>query len=203
TEELDELQAKIVDADARLEAREAELFVDLRARVAEHAPRLRALAKALAELDVLAALAELAHREGYVRPELDEGLSLEIVEGRHPIVERLAEAGTFVPNDVRLDADGERLMIITGPNMAGKSTTMRQVALAVIMAQMGGFVPAARARIGLCDRVFTRVGASDNLGGGQSTFMVEMRETATILREDTRRSLVILDEIARGTSTNE
>lgn len=201
TEELDELQAKIVDADARLEAREAELFVDLRARVAEHAPRLRALAKALAELDVLAALAELAHREGYVRPELDEGLSLEIVEGRHPIVERLAEAGTFVPNDVRLDADGERLMIITGPNMAGKSTTMRQVALAVIMAQMGGFVPAARARIGLCDRVFTRVGASDNLGGGQSTFMVEMRETATILREATRRSLVILDEIGRGTST--
>src|SRR5690606_39883794 len=119
------------------------------------------------------------------------------------IVERLAEAGTFVPNDVRLDAGRERPMVIPGPNMAGKSTTMRQVALAVIMAQMGGFVPAARARIGLCDRVFTRVGASDNLGGGQSTFMVEMRETATILREATRRSLVILDEIGRGTSTNE
>jgi DNA mismatch repair protein MutS len=136
-----------------------------------------------------------------VRPELDEGLALELVEGRHPIVERLAAAGTFVPNDVRLDAEGERLMIVTGPNMAGKSTTMRQVALAVIMAQMGAFVPATRARIGLCDRVFTRVGASDNLGGGQSTFMVEMREAATILRDASRRSLVILDEIGRGTST--
>lgn len=201
TDELEELQAKIVDADVRLEAREAELFLDLRARVAEHASRLRAVAQALAKLDVFAALAELAHRDGYVRPELDEGLELEIVEGRHPIVERLAAAGTFVPNDIRLDAEGERLMIITGPNMAGKSTTMRQVALAVIMAQMGAFVPAARARIGVCDRVFTRVGASDNLGGGQSTFMVEMRETATILREATRRSLVILDEIGRGTST--
>lgn len=201
TDELDALQAKIVDADARLEAREAELFVDLRARVAEHASRLRALARSLAELDVLAALADVAHRSGYVRPELHEGLALELVEGRHPIVERLAAAGTFVPNDVRLDAEGERLMIVTGPNMAGKSTTMRQVALAVIMAQMGAFVPATRARIGLCDRVFTRVGASDNLGGGQSTFMVEMREAATILREASRRSLVILDEIGRGTST--
>ncbi len=201
TDELEALQAKIVDADARLEAREAELFVDLRARVAEHASRLRALARQLAELDALAALAEVAHRSGYVRPELDEGLALELVEARHPIVERLAAAGTFVPNDVRLDAEGERLMIVTGPNMAGKSTTMRQVALAVIMAQMGGFVPATRARVGLCDRVFTRVGASDNLGGGQSTFMVEMREAATILREATRRSLVILDEIGRGTST--
>src|SRR5690606_19711224 len=126
---------------------------------------------------------------------------LELVEARHPIVERLAAAGTFVPNDVRLDAEGERLMIVTGPNMAGKSTTMRQVALAVIMAQLGSFVPATRARVGLCDRVCTRVGASDNLGGGQSTFMVEMREAATILREASRRSLVILDEIGRGTST--
>src|SRR5690606_36869633 len=128
THELEALQGKIVDADARLEAREAELFVDLRARVAEHASRLRALAQQLAELDALAALAEVAHRSGYVRPELHEGLALELVEARHPIVERLAAAGTFVPNDVRLGAEGERLMIVTGPNLAGKSTTMRQVA---------------------------------------------------------------------------
>ncbi len=201
TDELDTLQAKIVNADERIEAREAELFLDLRARVAAEAPRLRALAASLAELDVYAGLAELAHRYDYVRPELDEGLALDVEECRHPIVERLAAAGTFVPNDVRLDAEGARLMIITGPNMAGKSTTMRQVALAVIMAQMGSFVPARRASIGLVDRVFTRVGASDNLGAGQSTFMVEMRETATILRDATRRSLVILDEIGRGTST--
>ncbi len=201
TDELDALQVKIVNADERIEAREAELFLDLRARVAAQASRLRSLADALAALDVTAALAEVAHRYDYVRPELDERVSLELVESRHPIVERLAEAGTFVPNDVGLDAEGARLMLITGPNMAGKSTTMRQVALAVIMAQMGGFVPARTARIGLVDRVFTRVGASDNLGGGQSTFMVEMRETATILRDASRRSLVILDEIGRGTST--
>jgi DNA mismatch repair protein MutS len=201
TDELDELSSKILNAEERAKAREAELFVDLRARVAGQAARLRALASELAELDVHAALAELAHRHDYVRPELDESRSLELVECRHPIVERLAAAGEFVPNDVALDADGARLMILTGPNMAGKSTTMRQVALAVILAQAGSFVPARRARIGLVDRVFTRVGASDNLGGGQSTFMVEMRETASILAGATRRSLVILDEIGRGTST--
>ncbi|MEC7523940.1 MAG: DNA mismatch repair protein MutS [Myxococcota bacterium] len=201
TDELEELQAKILGADERIKALEAELFADLRQRVAEQAYRLRKLAGALADLDVHAALAELAHLHGYARPVLDESLALELEECRHPIVEHLAEAGTFVPNDVALDAEGRRLMIITGPNMAGKSTTMRQVALAVIMAQMGAFVPAARARIGMVDRVFTRVGASDNLGRGQSTFMVEMRETATILADATRRSLVILDEIGRGTST--
>ncbi len=201
TEELEDLQAKILGADERIKALESDLFADLRVRVAAEARRLRALASSLADLDVHAALAELAHLHGYVRPTLDEGLSLELTECRHPIVEHLAEAGTFVPNDVTLDAEGRRLMIITGPNMAGKSTTMRQVALCVIMAQMGAFVPAAEARIGLVDRVFTRVGASDNLGRGQSTFMVEMRETATILADATRRSLVILDEIGRGTST--
>ena len=201
TEELDELQAKILHADERIKALEAELFLDLRGRVAEHARRLRALAHRLAELDVHAALAELAHLYDYVRPRMDDSLLLELTEGRHPIVERLAEAGTFVPNDVLLDAEGARLMVITGPNMAGKSTTMRQVALAVILAQLGSFVPARAARIGIVDRVFTRVGASDNLGRGQSTFMVEMRETATILRDATRRSLVVLDEIGRGTST--
>jgi DNA mismatch repair protein MutS len=201
TDELDALQAKIVNAEDGIKAREGELFLDLRARVAAQAVRLRSLASALAELDVAAGLAEVAHRYDYVRPELDESLGLELFECRHPIVERLAASGTFVPNDVRLDAESARLMLITGPNMAGKSTTMRQVALAVIMAQMGSFVPARAARIGLVDRVFTRVGASDNLGGGQSTFMVEMRETATILRDASRRSLVILDEIGRGTST--
>ncbi|HEY2735792.1 MAG TPA: DNA mismatch repair protein MutS, partial [Polyangiales bacterium] len=135
------------------------------------------------------------------RPDIDESLELSLEEARHPVVEAMLPRGSFVPNDVRLDADHERMMVITGPNMAGKSTTMRQVALATILAQAGSFVPAARARIGLCDRIFTRVGASDNLVAGQSTFMVEMRETANILRGATRRSLVILDEIGRGTST--
>ncbi|MBX3269995.1 MAG: DNA mismatch repair protein MutS [Sandaracinaceae bacterium] len=200
-EELEALESKILEADERARALELSLFEDLRARVAAEADPLRALGRALADLDVHAALAEVAHRFGYVRPDLDDGVALALEEARHPVVERIAEAGSFVPNDVALDADGARLMIITGPNMAGKSTTMRQVALAVILAQMGAFVPAARARIGVVDRVFTRVGASDDLARGQSTFMVEMRETATILREATRRSLVILDEIGRGTST--
>jgi DNA mismatch repair protein MutS len=201
TDELDEIAAKILSADERACALELELFEDLRRRVGESAPRLRALAAKLAALDVDAAFAEVAHRFGYVRPELDDTMSLELDELRHPIVERLAASGTFVPNDVRLDAEGSRLMIITGPNMAGKSTAMRQVALAVLLAQAGAFVPAKRARIGLVDRIYTRVGASDNLSQGQSTFMVEMREAASILRGATRRSLVLLDEIGRGTST--
>jgi DNA mismatch repair protein MutS len=150
---------------------------------------------------VHAALAEVAHRHGYVRPELDGGTALAFEELRHPVVERLAAAGAFVPNDVHLDAAGARMMIVTGPNMAGKSTVMRQTALAVILAQAGAFVPARRARLGIVDRVYTRVGASDNLASGQSTFMVEMTETAAILRGATRRSLVVLDEIGRGTST--
>ncbi len=201
TDELEELQSKILDADERARALEIELFEELRARTAEQAEPLRALARALADVDVAASLAEVAHRFGYVRPELDDSVALDLREARHPVVEQLAEAGSFVPNDVALDAEGDRLMIITGPNMAGKSTAMRQVALAVILAQAGSFVPAARARLGLVDRVFTRVGASDDLARGQSTFMVEMKETATILREATRRSLVVLDEIGRGTST--
>ncbi|MCA9245436.1 MAG: DNA mismatch repair protein MutS, partial [Phycisphaerales bacterium] len=150
-----------------------------------------------------AALAELAHRHGYVRPDVDESLALELKEARHPIVEQLG-SGSFVPNDVRLDSEGEatpRLMVITGPNMAGKSTVMRQVALAAILAQAGSFVPATEARLGVVDRVFTRVGARDDLAEGQSTFMVEMREAASILRGATRRSLVVLDEVGRGTST--
>ncbi len=201
TDELDEVAAKILNADERLRALEGELFAEMRKAVGAQAPRLRRLAEQLAEIDVHAALAELAQRYDYVRPLVDDSLCLELVDARHPIVETVVARGAFVPNDITLDADGARLMVITGPNMAGKSTTMRQTALAVIMAQAGSFVPAKRAHIGVCDRIYTRVGASDNLAGGQSTFMVEMRETANILRGATRRSLVILDEIGRGTST--
>jgi DNA mismatch repair protein MutS len=201
TDELEELQGKILGADESLKALEAEIFEDVRRRVGAEAARIRALAEALAEIDVHAALADIAHRRDYVRPVIDDSLSIELVDSRHPIVETLAAAGSFVPNDVHVDAEGQRFIVITGPNMAGKSTTMRQVAIATIMAQMGSFVAAKNARIGVVDRIFTRVGASDDLGRGQSTFMVEMRETATILREATRRSLVVLDEIGRGTST--
>lgn len=203
TEELAELQEKILSADDRSKSLEQRIFEDVRARVASESFRLRSLAASLAELDVHAALAEVAHRYGYVRPTIDESLVVDLREARHPIVEQLT-SGTFVPNDVCLDAEGEdtpRLMVITGPNMAGKSTVMRQVALATILAQAGSFVPASEARLGVVDRVFTRVGARDDLAEGQSTFMVEMREAASILRGATRRSLVVLDEVGRGTST--
>jgi DNA mismatch repair protein MutS len=201
TAELEELQAKILNADERLRALELELFEALREQVGARSPELKRVAHGLADLDLHAALAEAAHRYDYVRPSVDSSLGLELIEARHPIVERMVEAGRFVPNDVSLDAQSPRMMIITGPNMAGKSTVMRQVALSVIMAQAGGFVPARSARLGVVDRVYTRVGASDNVAQGQSTFMVEMRETASILGGATRRSLVILDEIGRGTST--
>jgi DNA mismatch repair protein MutS len=203
TDELEKVQADILNADERLRALELDLFDALRAELAALSPRLKRLSHALADLDVHAALAEIAQRHDYVRPALDDSLRLALADARHPIVERMLPAGSFVPNDVALDAEpgGARLMIITGPNMAGKSTAMRQVALGVIMAQAGAFVPARSARIGVVDRIYTRVGASDNVAQGQSTFMVEMRETASILRGATRRSLVILDEIGRGTST--
>jgi DNA mismatch repair protein MutS len=201
TDELEELERKIETADVQVKAIEQELFEALRKRVAEHASRLQSLAVAIADLDVHVSFAEVAHRYGYVRPSVDDSFELTFEELRHPVVERLAAAGAFVPNDISLDVNSARLMVITGPNMAGKSTTMRQVAVAVVMAQAGGFVPAKSARIGLVDRVYTRVGASDNLAQGQSTFMVEMQEAAAILRGATRRSLVVLDEIGRGTST--
>jgi DNA mismatch repair protein MutS len=201
TPALDDLQIKISNADERLHALEAELFEALRTEIGRESPQLSRLGHSLAEIDVQAALAEVAHRHGYVRPLIDGGSSIVLCECRHPIVERVVEAGRFVPNDVLLDTDGQRLMVITGPNMAGKSTVMRQVALAVLMAQAGGFVPAREAQIGVVDRIYTRVGASDNLAQGRSTFMVEMHETASILRGATRRSLVILDEVGRGTST--
>ncbi len=201
TDELEELERKIESADSASRALEQERFEALRRQVAEHAARLCALAVRIADLDVHASFAEIADRYDYQRSAVDDSLRVRFSELRHPVVERLAAAGSFVPNDIELDAEGARLMVITGPNMAGKSTLMRQVALAVIVAQAGGFVPARAAQIGVVDRIYTRVGASDNLAEGQSTFMVEMREAAAIVTGATRRSLVILDEIGRGTST--
>jgi DNA mismatch repair protein MutS len=201
TTELAEFEATVLSADEKRIAMELEIFTALRARVAADAEPLLALGARVAAADTLAALAEVAHRNGYCRPTVDESGVIELADARHPVVERLAAAGSFVPNDVRLDPAAEQILIVSGPNMAGKSTLMRQVALAVIQAQMGGFVPARSARIGLCDRIFTRVGAGDNLARGESTFMVEMRETAQILRHATARSLIVLDEIGRGTST--
>jgi DNA mismatch repair protein MutS len=161
---------------------------------------LQRAANVVAELDVLATFAEVAEREGYSRPEITEDFALEIVGGRHPVVERMMPREQFIPNDTQ-PTDDARLIILTGPNMAGKSTVLRQIGLIVLIAQLGSFVPAAHARIGIVDRVFTRVGASDNLVRGQSTFMVEMSETSAILHTATKRSLVLLDEIGRGTST--
>jgi DNA mismatch repair protein MutS len=177
------------------------LIEELVSSAAEQAERVRALAERIARWDVAASLAHVAHTYDYNKPAVDDGNLIAIVEGRHPVVERLAAAGRFVPNDVLLDCSKERLWLVTGPNMAGKSTLLRQVALITILAQMGSYVPAASAQIGVVDRVLSRVGASDNLAAGESTFMVEMRETAQILRSASTRSLVILDEIGRGTST--
>lgn len=199
--ELDELADRIAHAEERHREREIARFRQLVAEVAASANAIDALAERLARWDVAAALADVAHRHDYRKPEVDAGPTLELRDARHPVVERLAAAGRFVPNDVVLDQTGERLCLVTGPNMAGKSTLLRQVALITILAQMGSYVPARFARIGVVDRVLSRVGASDDLARGDSTFMVEMRETAEILRSATRRSLVILDEIGRGTST--
>jgi DNA mismatch repair protein MutS len=199
--ELDQLAAEIEGAEGRALERETSIFAELGKRARAVEKRVRALARLLAEWDVAAALAEVAHQYDYARPEVDDGDVIDIREGRHPVVERLAAQGRFVPNDTRLDLETGRLWLVTGPNMAGKSTLMRQVALIVLLAQAGAFVPASAAKIGIVDRLFSRVGASDNVSRGESTFMVEMRETASILSGATRRSLVILDEIGRGTST--
>jgi DNA mismatch repair protein MutS len=201
TAELKELEERVLGADAKLVASEQDAFFQLRSRLAEESLRLDRIAAILSLLDVVAALAEVAALHRYVKPTLTEDGTLTIHEGRHPVVERLCVDSPFVPNDTCLDLGMNRLLIITGPNMAGKSTYLRQVALIVLMAQIGSFVPATEARIGVTDRIFTRVGASDNLAGGQSTFMVEMVETAHILRTATQRSLILLDEIGRGTST--
>ena len=202
TPELKEYEEKVLTAEERRCALELELFEQLRALVVKEAPRLRSAAEGVATADALLSLARCAAEYGYVRPVVDDSEVLTIIGGRHPVVERVLGAGeSFVPNDVKLDSGESQILIITGPNMAGKSTVMRQVALTVLMAQAGSFVPASSARIGLSDRIFTRVGAADNLARGQSTFMVEMTETSHILHHATRRSLVILDEIGRGTST--
>jgi DNA mismatch repair protein MutS len=200
TPALKEYEERVLTAAERVEERERELFEALRSRVGAEVARLQAVAQIVAELDVLASFSEVAARESYVRPILTDDFSLEITAGRHPVVERMMPREKFIPNDITLTEDA-RMIILTGPNMAGKSTVLRQVGLIVLMAQVGSFVPATRARIGVVDRLFTRVGASDNLVRGQSTFMVEMSETSAILHTATRRSLVLLDEIGRGTST--
>lgn len=201
TAELKECESRILGAERRLRELEGELLAGLLAEVARHRDRILASARALARLDALLSLATVAHERGYTRPFVDHGGRIEIREGRHPIVEVACRAERFVPNDCDLDPEKRQIILLTGPNMAGKSTYLRQVALIAIMAQMGSFVPAAQARIGVVDRIFTRVGASDNIAAGDSTFMVEMRETARILTGMTPRSLLILDEIGRGTST--
>ncbi len=200
TPELKEYEAKVLGAEERIAAREAELFGVLRDTVGQAIARVQGTAALLARLDVLASLAEVAVTERYVRPELHDGMELVLVASRHPVIERMMPRERFVPNDARFD-DAERVLLVTGPNMAGKSTILRQIGLCVLLAQIGAFVPAERARIGVVDRLFTRVGASDNLARGQSTFMVEMSETSAILHNATARSLVLLDEIGRGTST--
>lgn len=201
TPELKEIEGKILGADERAKAREIELFQELRAKALAELEAIQETAAALAALDAIASLAETARQNHYCRPVVDDSGCLQISEGRHPVLDQQAVGERFVPNDVDLDADGGRFAIITGPNMAGKSTYIRQVALLTLMAQMGCYLPAASARVGVTDRIFTRVGANDDLAKGQSTFMVEMNETANILNNATEKSLVILDEIGRGTST--
>lgn len=201
TPPLKQHEEKVLQAEGQAIQLEQELFTALRDKVASYAARLRENAEILAEIDVLAGLATLAVNARYCRPEITEETVLDLRESRHPVLDRLKPTGEFVPNDVQLGAKFGRVQIITGPNMAGKSTYIRQAALITVLAQMGSFVPASEARIGLSDRVFARVGASDELGRGQSTFMVEMTETARILNSATPKSLVVLDEIGRGTST--
>ena len=200
TPALKEYEEKVLTAAERIDVRERERFEALRGWVAEHVERLQAIARRIAELDVLASFADVATREGYVRPQMTDGFELRIEGGRHPVVERMMPRDQFIPNDVMLEDDA-RLIVLTGPNMAGKSTTLRQIGLIALLAQVGSFVPAASVTQGIVDRIFTRVGASDNLARGQSTFMVEMSETSAILHTATSRSLVLLDEIGRGTST--
>lgn len=201
TPELKEYESKILGADERILQMEYDLFVKVREKAARYSGRLRDTADRLSDLDAVVSLAEAADKYGYARPAVDDSDRLHIREGRHPVVERISPEGPFVPNDADLDCETKQLAIITGPNMAGKSTYIRQVALIALMAHMGSFVPAEEANVGLVDRIFTRVGASDNLSKGQSTFMVEMSETANILNNATPKSLIILDEIGRGTST--
>ncbi|MBQ1595162.1 MAG: DNA mismatch repair protein MutS, partial [Ruminococcus sp.] len=201
TPDLKDLESRILGAKDRAIAMEYTLFETIRTTVSDNLERIQNTAKALATLDALTSLANVASDNRYVRPEVNQSTAIVIKDSRHPVVELLLRDSSFVPNDVNLDTKGERVDIITGPNMAGKSTYMRQIALIVLMAQMGSFVPASSAKIGIVDSIFTRVGASDDLASGQSTFMVEMNEVANIVKNATSKSLLILDEIGRGTST--
>jgi DNA mismatch repair protein MutS len=203
TGELKELESKILDAEEKMLAMEREIFQQLRLFAAEHAARIRQTAAAVAELDVTCALALIAAENRYVRPKFSESGEIRVVAGRHPVIEKLAEkeALRFIPNDLYFDAEAQFILLLTGPNMGGKSTYLRQAAVIAILAQMGSFVPAESATLSIVDRVFTRIGAADNLARGRSTFMVEMTETAVILNTATSRSLVVLDEIGRGTAT--
>lgn len=201
TPELKELEGRILGAKDRAIAMEYMLFDSVRTTVADNLERIQRSAKAIATLDVITSLANVASDNRYIRPEVNQSTAIVIKDSRHPVVELLLKNSSFVPNDVDLDSNGERVAIITGPNMAGKSTYMRQIALIVLLAQMGSFVPASFAKIGIVDSIFTRVGASDDLASGQSTFMVEMNEVANIVKNATSKSLLILDEIGRGTST--
>ena len=200
TPELKEWEERVFDAEDRMDKLESGLFSEVRARVAAEVGRIQDAGGRAARIDVVATLAHVAERRNYVRPEVHTGYEADIVAGRHPVVEMMMPTESFIPNDVALD-ENRRIIVLTGPNMAGKSTVLRQVGLIHLMAQIGSFVPATRARLPVCDRIFTRVGASDNLARGQSTFMVEMNETASIIHGATERSLVLLDEIGRGTST--
>jgi DNA mismatch repair protein MutS len=201
TSELKEYEAKILNSEEEIQKIELALFSEVRETIATYYDPMKRTADALATLDVLLALAESAHSNHFVRPQVDSGLCISIREGRHPVVEAVLGRGAFVANDCALDPESQQIIVLTGPNMAGKSTYMRQVALIVVLAQMGSFVPAAEARVGLVDRIFTRIGAADYLARGESTFMVEMKETAHIMRHATARSLILLDEVGRGTST--
>ena len=201
TQELKDLEHDILSAEDRVKALEYQLFTDLRLHVAEQAARVQRAAAIVAELDAQCSLAAVAVKNNYCCPVVDESGVIEIHDGRHPVVEQMRRDSMFVPNDTYMGEKDDRVAIITGPNMAGKSTYMRQVALIALMAHIGSFVPAKEAKIPVTDRIFTRVGASDDLASGQSTFMVEMTEVANILRNATSKSLLILDEIGRGTST--
>ena len=201
TPDLKELESRILGAKDRSVAMEYAIFDSIRIKVADNLERIQKTAKSIAALDVITSLANVASDNRYVRPEVNQSSAIHITDSRHPVVEALLKDAPFVPNDVHLDSKGDRVAIITGPNMAGKSTYMRQIALIVLLAQMGSFVPASSAQIGIVDSIFTRVGASDDLASGQSTFMVEMSEVAHIVKSATAKSLLILDEIGRGTST--
>ena len=201
SQELKELEHAILSAQDKVTALEYQLFCQLKELVCQQVDRIQATAAAVAQVDVLMSLATVAAANGYCMPQVDDSDTLTIVEGRHPVVEKVLKGTPFVPNDTHMDGGDDLCAIITGPNMAGKSTYMRQVALITLMAQMGSFVPAKSAHIGVVDRIFTRIGASDDLSAGQSTFMVEMTEVAALLNHATKKSLLILDEIGRGTST--